>query len=186
MQQQNTYNSSEAARLLGVNNTTVQRAIQRGDLAGTRPRDRSPFQIERAELLRWAAANRYTLHVNGGQIDPATGEVIEQLAESTPAVLDIEPGVEVPPTPIAAATAARARLAGLPTVSREDRLMVQAEQSAAQLAHVAREVESNVSRLLLPSADAGILEACRRLVALPESPQLWQALRAVLAVEAGE
>jgi hypothetical protein len=28
--------------------------------------------------------------------------------------------------------------------------------------------------------DAGLLEAARRLAALPESPELWQALRAVL------
>jgi excisionase family DNA binding protein len=171
MQQQNSYNSSEAARVLGLNNTTIQRAIQRGDLNGTRPRDRAPYIIERDELLRFAIANGHKLHADTGElIDPSTGEVLEQLPEA--------------PTPIVAATAARARLAGVAPVELAESIEVATTPQFGAADYTRRPLESNVSRVLLPSTEVGLLEACRRLVALPESPQLWEALRAVLGVEA--
>lgn len=160
MQQQRSYNSSEAARLFGLNNTTVQRAIQRGDLLATRYRDRSPFSIDRAELLRWGATQNYKIQGPDGQlIDPATGEVVEAVEETGGAVEAYE----------------SAQLGPVTVVNGE----------VTPLPAPAARVQTNVSRVLLPSADAGLLEAARRLVAISEkpTPALWQALRAILAVE---
>lgn len=167
MQQlQHVFTARESGALLGVNQSTITRAVQRGELTAVRARPHLAFQIERDALLTWAAEKGYAVQgANGAQIDPQTGEVLES-----------------EPTPIAAATAARARLAGVTPAAEIERLEVLADRSDAMVKDV-REL-TNVSRVLLPSAEAGLLEAARRLVALPESPALWQALRAVLGVEA--
>lgn len=159
MQQQKSYNSSEAARLFGLNNTTVQREIQRGELIGTRSRDRSPFRIDHAELMRWAIAKGHMIHRDDGAlIDPATGEIVD------PEPTDAE----------------KANIAAYESAQLGPVTVVNGEVTPLP---ATRGTAVNVSRVLLPSADAGLLEAARRLVALPESPALWQALRAVLAVE---
>lgn len=166
MQQlQHVFTARESGALLGLNQSTITRAVQRGELVAVKSRPHAAFQIERDSLLAWAAEKGYTVQgANGAQIDPQTGEVLEPK-----------------PTPIAAATAARARLAG---VGDPQLAAIVASEPALQQVVKLSPAESNVARVLLPSAEAGLLEACRRLVALPESPQLWQALRAVLGVEA--
>lgn len=169
MQQlQHVFTARESGALLGVNQSTITRAVQRGELSAIKSRAHAAFQIDRDVLLAWAADKGYRVQgANGAEIDPQTGEVLEP-----------------EPTPIAAATAARARLAGVETAARES---VEANYPngffPAPAAPEPR-AESNVARVVLPSAEAGLLEACRRLAALPESPQLWEALRAVLGVEA--
>lgn len=165
---QHVFTAGEAGALFGIPTSTVTRTIQRGELAAERPSRHAPFEITREALLAWGAARGYRIQgPNGSQIDPETGEVLEPADET--------------PTPIAAATAARARLAGVATV---EPLVIDPVVEVAEPPIGNGRLETNVSRVLLPSAEAGLLEACRRLVALPESPQLWQALRAVLGVEA--
>lgn len=161
---QQNYTSREAAALFAgdVDSTTVQRAITRGELAASKSgkHRQSPYKIERAELLRWGAERGFSLVNDAGErVDVATGEVLDPDAE---------------PSPVEKATEARARLAGLRVPDARD------DEDGFPVAPVA----SNVTRVLLPSADAGLLEAARRLVQLPESPELWQALRAVLGVGA--
>ena len=158
--------SREAGRLLGIDATTVQRAIGRGELNASRPREHAPYRIRREDLLKWGADNGLSL-VNGSErVDLATGEVLEPDA-STP-----EPKADKS----AAVADARARLAGVAIAKQEAATDAFVAESRERLADV------NVSRVLLPSAETGLLEAARRLVQLPESPELWQALRAVLGV----
>lgn len=161
--------SREAARIIDVDATTIQRAIARGELNASRPRDRAPYRIQRSDLLAWAAANGYAAVNGSGQhVDAATGEVLESEAPAEAS------------TPIAAATAARARLAGV--VPGRVTIEPLVEVSEPPIGN--GRLVTNVERVLLPSADAGLLEAARRLVQLPESPELWQALRAVLGAGA--
>lgn len=167
--------SREAARIVDVDATTIQRAIASGDLPAARHRDRAPWRIQRSDLLTWAGANGYAaVNGNGERIDAATGEVLEHAQAYESAQLGPVTVVngEVTPTSRAATVAdARARLAGVKVTGDGP------FDSDIRL-------EANVARLLLPSAESGLLEAARRLVALPESPELWQALRAVLGVGA--
>lgn len=167
---QQNYTSREAAALFSgdVDSTTVQRAIVRGELTATKAgkHKQSPYRIERDELLRWGAERGFALVNDAGErVDVATGEVLDPDAEPTPAQKAVE---------------ARARLDGISPVAWGNK----ADAIALTVARREREAESNVARVLLPSADAGLLEAARRLVQLPESPELWQALRAVLGVGA--
>jgi hypothetical protein len=71
--------SREAAKVLGdIDPTTIQRAIGRGELAASRPRDRAPWRITIQDLTLWAASNGYTVqNGNGDKVDPSTGEVLE-------------------------------------------------------------------------------------------------------------
>jgi hypothetical protein len=83
--QQHSYSTIAAASAAGVNPTTVQRAIQRGELKAERhgTSRQARYQISPAALAEWAAANGLTITTGNGQVDPATGEVLEsaQLAE---------------------------------------------------------------------------------------------------------
>lgn len=178
----------EAARYIDVDATTIQRAIARGDLNASRPREHAPYRIQRSDLFTWAAANGYAgLNGEGERVDLSTGEVLAADAAPVGAYESAQLGpVEVVAgevTPIAAATAARARLAGVAPVVRDGQFAA-ADYSREPRFDSERAGEANVARILLPSADAGLLEAAKRLVALPESPELWQALRAVLGVTA--
>ena len=158
--------SREAGRLLDVDPTTIQRAIGRGELNASRPREHAPFRIQRADLLKWAADNGIAaLNENGERVDITTGEV---LAADEP--------TSTPEPTENRVVDARARLAGVKLEQERatDRFV---NDSRARLA------ESNVAAIL-PNAESGLLEAARRLAALPESPELWQALRAVLGVGA--
>jgi excisionase family DNA binding protein len=160
--------SREAGRVLDVDATTIQRAIVRGELNASRKREHSPYRIQRSDLLAWAAANGIAaLNAEGERVDVSTGEV---LADNEPAT------APAPPVNVADA---RARLAGVPAGQ-----FANADYTREPRFDSPRVAESNVAQILLPSADAGLLEAARRLVQLPESPELWQALRAVLGVGA--
>lgn len=163
---QHSYSSREAADLFGtdVDATSIQRAIKRGELIAHKagPHRQSPFVIEHEDLVRWAGERGLPM-VNGAgeRVNVATGEV---LADG-----------EQPMTRVAAA---RARLAGV--TPRGD-----AEPALREIVTLPNGAhETNVARVVLPSAESGLLEACRRLAALPESPELWAAMRAVLGVSA--
>lgn len=170
---QHSYSSREAADLFGadVDATSIQRAIKRGELTARKkgPHPQSPFVIEHDDLVRWAA-DRGLPMVNGAgeRVNVATGEVLAEGEQ---------------PTPIARAAAARARLAGVVAPAPGVELWPGTVAGADVPPSPAR-AESNVARVVLPSAEAGLLEACRRLAALPESPELWAAMRAVLGVSA--
>lgn len=150
---QQNYTSREAAALLAgdVDATTVQRAIQRGELVATKAgkHKQSPYRIERADLLTWAADKGYTIvNGNGDRVDAATGEVLE-----------------TEPSPATRAVAARQRLNGVKpaAVVADEAAAVGAEPPAAPVAPV---IESNVARVLLPgsSVAADRLALLTRLV----------------------
>lgn len=169
---QHSYSSREAADLFGadVDATTIQRAIKRGELAAHKsgPHRQSPFVIDHADLVSWAAErNLAMVNGNGDRVSVATGEVL---------------AADEQPTPIVRATAARARLAGVPAGFEPVTDGALANHPDFEFVKPAAPAASNVARVILPSAEAGLLEACRRLVALPESPELWAAMRAVLGV----
>jgi hypothetical protein len=82
--QQHSYSTIAAARAVNVNPTTVQRAIQRAELKAERhgTSRQARYQISPESLAEWAAANGLTITTGNGQVDPATGEVLEQPAEA--------------------------------------------------------------------------------------------------------
>jgi excisionase family DNA binding protein len=142
--------SREAASLLDVNGTTIQRAIQRNELAATRRKAHGMFQIQRADLIEWAAKNGYAVrNGNGDRVDAQTGEVLE--ADASPAELAIE---------------ARARLEGL----REPIAEAEAEaEPAAPISNVASviladRVANDRLALLSKLVTAGQFEAAQLVV----------------------
>jgi len=165
---QQTYSSREAADALAgdVDSTTIQRAIQRGELAAAKAgkHRQSPFKIAHADLLAWAAARGYSfVNGNGDRVDAATGEVLES-----------------EPSPAARAVAARQRLNGVaPALETDEAAAPDAEPAAAP---VAPRVESNVARVLLPGSSV----AADRLALLTRLVKAGHLDAAQLVIEAWE
>jgi hypothetical protein len=120
--QQHSYSTIAAASAVGVNPTTVQRAIQRAELKAERhgTSRQARYQISPESLAEWATANGLTITTGNGQVDPATGEVLgpltiaereaEQAAQAdeslAPAPMAVESNVRAVVLPPAASVAA--------------------------------------------------------------------------------
>jgi excisionase family DNA binding protein len=106
--QQQTYSTIAAASAVNVNPTTIQRAIQRGELEATRrgSSKQARFRITADALAAWAATNDLTIRTaNGHQVDPATGEVLES-AQLGPVVVVEGEVVPMPAAPAVSNVAA--------------------------------------------------------------------------------
>jgi excisionase family DNA binding protein len=128
--QQQTYSSREAATVVNVDPTTIQRAIVRGELAAERggTSKQARYRISRESLAAWAVENNLTFNTgNGHTVDPATGEVLESPAEK--------------------AVAARARLEGYESAQLGPVSVVDGEITPEPAVPV-----SNVAAVVLPPA----------------------------------
>src|SRR5579859_498647 len=67
-----------AATMLNMDDRTLRRAIDRGELAAQPgPTKNSPRRISRGDVQRYAASRGIPLQVNGKSIDATTGAVLE-------------------------------------------------------------------------------------------------------------
>lgn len=160
--QQQVLTSREAAKALGdIDPTTIQRAIGRGELAASRPRDRAPWRIALQDLAVWAASNGYTLqNGHGDAVDPSTGEVLEPAESEAPTVEDEAelPAPAAAPVSIAARSiGARQRLAGI-------RPAAAPIESNAVVLPTATSVSADRLGLLAQLVKAGQFEAAKIVV----------------------